>query len=189
MKHGKNTNELTAIKSALKPLKKLYGTLEAIEFGPRKLDVVRSSMIDGQWSRKHINKQVLRIRRMFKWCASQELVPGSICENQKTLSGLKYGRSDANETGEVQPVSFEVVETTLERLPKILADVDRMQLLTGCRPGEVCQLKPGRIDRSGDIWLFSPETHKTEHHGHDRTIVIVKEAQEILTPSTHTAVS
>ena len=181
-KNGKQTNEFTQIKAALRPLNQLYGTLAAIEFGPKKLDIVRSAMIELDWSRKHINKQVLRIRRMFKWSAEQEFIPGSIVENLKALSGLKYGRSKAKETGDVQPVLLEIVEKTLEHLPKIIADLVRLQMLMGCRPGEVVQLKPGRIDRSGEIWLFSPESHKNEHHGHDRTIAIVSEAQDILKP-------
>ena len=130
-KHGKPTNEFHQVKAALRPLNELYGTLPATQFGPKKLDVVRSAMIDAGWSRKHINKQVLRIRRMFKWSAEQEFIPGSIVENLKCLAGLKYGRSEARETGDVQPVPLETVEKTLEHLPKIIADLVRLQLLDG----------------------------------------------------------
>jgi integrase len=56
----------------------------------------------------------------------------------------------------------------------------RLQRLTGCRPGEVCNLRPCDIDRSDDIWLYRPESHKTEHLGRDRVIPIGPKGQEIL---------
>ena len=32
----------------------------------------------------------------------------------------------------------------------------QFERLTGCRPGEVCQLRPIDLDRSGDVWQFRP---------------------------------
>ncbi len=52
--------------------------------------------------------------------------------------------------------------------------------LTGMRPGEVRILRPCDIDRSGDIWLYRPGSHKTEHHGRDRVVPIGPKAQDIL---------
>jgi hypothetical protein len=38
------------------------------------------------------------------------------------------------------------------------------------------------IDRSGRVWTFTPETHKTEHHGRERRVYLGPTAQEILRP-------
>ena len=38
------------------------------------------------------------------------------------------------------------------------------------------------IDRTGDVWVYEPHTHKNEHHGHPRKIAIGPKAQEILEP-------
>ncbi len=38
------------------------------------------------------------------------------------------------------------------------------------------------IDRSGRVWIFTPETHKTEHHGRERRIYLGPTAQDILRP-------
>jgi hypothetical protein len=38
------------------------------------------------------------------------------------------------------------------------------------------------VDTSGDVWLYRPESHKTEHHGRGRTICIGPRAQGILRP-------
>ena len=77
--------------------------------------------------------------------------------------GLQKGRTPARETEPVVPVSDEVVEKTLPILPEVVADMVRFQRLTGCRPGEVCILRPRDVDRSGEIWRYVPASHKTEH--------------------------
>jgi integrase len=56
----------------------------------------------------------------------------------------------------------------------------RLQRLTGMRPGEVRIMRPCDIDRSGDVWLYRPESHKTEHHDRDRVVPIGPKAQGIL---------
>jgi integrase len=55
-------------------------------------------------------------------------------------------------------------------------------MLTGCRPGEVCCLRPADVDRSGDVWQYRPEHHKTEHHGRERIVYIGPQAQDVLRP-------
>ena len=58
----------------------------------------------------------------------------------------------------------------------------RFQRLTGCRPGEVCILRPCDVDTSGEVWAYRPESHKTEHHGRDRVIFLGPKAQDVLRP-------
>ena len=65
--------------------------------------------------------------------------------------------------------------------PPLVAMI-KLQLLCGCRPGEICQLRPCDIDSSRDPWCFTPTQHKTAHHGHDRRIYFGPQAQEILQP-------
>jgi integrase len=57
-----------------------------------------------------------------------------------------------------------------------------VQSLTGMRPGEVCRLTTGEIDRSGDVWIYRPSEHKTKHRGKDRMVPLGPRAQEVLTP-------
>ena len=58
----------------------------------------------------------------------------------------------------------------------------RIQLLTGCRPGEVCKLTPGMIDRSGDVWVAKLHEHKTAIHDHERYLYFGPKAQAVLRP-------
>jgi len=38
------------------------------------------------------------------------------------------------------------------------------------------------VDRSGRIWVYTPESHKTEHHGRERRVYLGPVAQGILRP-------
>jgi integrase len=82
----------------------------------------------------------------------------------KALAGLKKGRTQARETRPVECVEDSVVEATLPHLPTIVADMVRLQRLTGMRPGEVCSLRPCDVNKTDDVWLYIPDEHKTEHH-------------------------
>ena len=43
------------------------------------------------------------------------------------------------------------IQKTLAQLGSIVADMVRLQRLIGCRPTELCDMRPKDIDRNGDI--------------------------------------
>lgn len=57
-----------------------------------------------------------------------------------------------------------------------------IQRLTGMRPAEVVAMRSCGLDVTADIWRYVPELHKTQRHGHQRTIYIGPRAREILQP-------
>ena len=65
-------------------------------------------------------------------------------------------------------------------LPEVVADMVRLQRLTGCRPADLCIMRPCDIDRSGEIWQYRPSSHKLEHRGRERLIFVGPQGQEIL---------
>lgn len=180
-KNGKVTREASIIDDAIRFLRKYHATTFLHEFGPVALDELRNGMItELDWSRNHINKQVSRLVRMFTWAAEKELVEAAVPLALKSLAGLKRGRTKARETAKVECVKDSIVDATLKHLPLIAADMVRLQRLTGARPGEVCSLRPVDVDCSGDVWLYIPDEHKTEHHEKHRVIVLGPRAQELL---------
>ncbi len=179
-KDGRPTSEVESIRLSLKPVKELYGRQPCDEFGPTALKVVRQAMVNDGLARKLVNQRVGRIKRMFKWGAGAELIPASIPQSLSMVEGLKRGRTEAHETAPVRPVEDQVVEATLPHLPEVVADMVRLQRLTGMRPAEVCAIRPMDVDRSEDVWSFRPESHKTQHHGKDRLIHIGPQAQAIM---------
>src|SRR5262249_26288336 len=121
-----------------------------------------------------------RITRLFRWAASEGRIPASIPQSISMVPGLRYGKTMARETKPVLPVDDATVNATLPHLPPIVADMVRFQRLTGCRPAEVCSARPCDIDRTGDVWEYRPQHHKTQHVGRHRVIFIGPQAQAIL---------
>jgi integrase len=181
-KDGKPTNELRMIKAAIKVARELYGRVPAAEFGPLALQAVRETMIAKYWCRSHINKQIDRVKRMFKWATRQQMIPGGVYEALRCVDGLKRGRTEAREARKVKPISDADVAATMEHLPAIVADMVTLQRLTGARPGEICDIRPGDINRKTDPWEYVPASHKTEHYERERVIFIGPKGQAILLP-------
>jgi integrase len=190
VKNSIPTDERYAIKMAITPLVKLYGSTPADEFSPKRLKAVREEAINrgrkkdnSPLSRKYINYQTAIIVRMFRWAVEEELVPVTVYQSLKTVAGLKRGRTNrVREPKPIKPVPDEHIAPVLKQLSPQLAAVVQLQLYTGMRPDEVTIMRPCDIDRSGDIWAYRPQSHKTEHHGIDKTILLGPKAQEILTP-------
>ena len=181
-KNGQPTSELDEYRLTIRQLRKLYGSTPAQDFGPLKFKTVRQAMIETGLSRGVVNHRMARLRRIFKWAASEELVPSSVYHGLSAVEGLRKGRTIARESKPVEPVSDEVVDATLPFLPSVVADMVRFQRHTGCRPAEACLVRPCDVDMSGDVWVYRPESHKTEHHGRERAICIGPQGQEILRP-------
>lgn len=181
-KDGQPTGTADNYKPALRLLRRYYGNTPAAEFGPKALKALRHKMILEGNSRSYINENVSRIRRMFRWAASEELIPAEVFNALATVTSLPKGRSEARETAPVPPVDDAVVDATIPHMPPVVADMVRFQRLTGARPGEVRTIRPQDVDRSGEVWLYRPEKHKTQHHEKQRVICIGPRAQEVLRP-------
>jgi hypothetical protein len=110
---GTPTSELHTFKMAMGPLVKLYGRRPTAEFGPLALEAVRGAMVGRGWCRTHVNSQVARVKMIFKWGVSKQLVPASVHHGLTAVAGLRAGRSDARESEPVRPVPDATVEQTL----------------------------------------------------------------------------
>jgi hypothetical protein len=91
-KVGEPTHEVAKIHSALKPVMKLYRKTAASQFGPLELKAVRAAMIDLGWSRNYVNQSAGRVRRVFKWGVSEELVPPSVLHGLQSVDRNFEGR-------------------------------------------------------------------------------------------------
>jgi integrase len=181
-KDGRCTGVCPAIKCALRYVLQWYAEAPVDEFGPLALKAVRQQMIADGHSRKYINDHVDRIKRMFKWGVAEELVSAETYQRLATVTGLRKGRSEARETVPIRPVGTNIIQATLPSLPAVVADMVRLQRLCGCRPNEICIMKPSEIDRSQDVWIYTPSSHKTDSLRTERNIFIGPRAQAILRP-------
>lgn len=179
---GTPTDEQTGIRLAMRPLRELYSRAVAAEFGPVKLEAVQHRMIADMLSRGVINQRIGRIKRMFKWAARKELIPGGVYPELQTLPGLRAGRTEAKDHPPIQPVPADDVAAIEPHVSSVVWAMVQLQLLTGCRPSEVCGLRLVDIDMSGDVWLAHPRHHKTAHRGHVCEIFVGSRCQEVLQP-------
>jgi hypothetical protein len=123
---GSSTNEYNDYRYSLRPLIHLYGNTAARAFGPLALKAVRQLMTDGYMHLKHkeqpalarrvTNQRNRRLVRVFKWGASEELVPETVWRALTTVNGLQKGRCTARETEPIRPIALAHVEATLPHL-------------------------------------------------------------------------
>lgn len=182
VKDGKTTDEVWCLKSAVKVVRELYGHVLIDQFGPAALEAVRGRMVELGWARTTVNKQAGRVRRVFRWGVARQLVPPTVLVALEAVAPLKKGRSTARETSPVLPVADAEVEATLPHLSAVVAAMVRVQRLTGMRPQEVCRLRPKDLDRTGEVWVYVPAGHKTEHVCRTRRVLIGPRAQAVLGP-------
>jgi integrase len=174
--------EVGCIQDALQIVKDLYGRSAAHEFGPKALKAVRRAMVARDWARGYVNHQINRVKRMFRWATEEELIPATNYHALQSVRGLRKGTPDVRETRKVRPVPVRDVRKVLRRVRPMVRAMILLQLFSGCRPGEVCRLKPRRIIRSEAVWVFRLGKHKTAHHGKRRRIFIGPRAQKVLGP-------
>jgi len=181
-KDGQPTRSLERVKLAVRLLRTTYGPTLAQDFGPLALQAIQRELATSGRCRRYCNYLTDSIKRVFKWAASQELLPVTVYQALATVPGLRKGRSDAKEAKPVQPVAPDVVDATLPYLPPLVADMVRLHRLIGARPAEVCILRPCDLDTSAPVWTYRPESHKTDYHGHQRIIMIGPKGQDVLRP-------
>lgn len=181
--NGVVSGELRNIKHAIVPLRLLFALTMVNRFGPKALARVQQHMVKVQGlCRKQVNARINRIRRIFRWAVGEELAPSGLYEALRCVPSLRYGRCDATEHPPVRPVADEVIEATLAFLSPPVRAMVQVQRLTGARPSSICLMRSCDIERSGPVWFYRPQTHKTRYLDRELVIAIGPRAQEILRP-------
>lgn len=119
---------------------------------------------------------------VIRWGVEQGHVPSAVLEGFKAVKPLQANKCGIPEPEPIGPVPQEHIDAVLAIASKRYADMIRVQLLTGMRPGELCLMRVSHIDQSQQPWRYIPPHHKTEHKSKQRVIMIGPKAQEILKP-------
>jgi integrase len=179
-KNGRPTRSIERVRLAMAALRQTYGDTPVADFTPVSLEAIQRQLVTEGKSRPYVNALVAQIKRVFKRGVAILLVPPSVLTAIEAVEGLKKDRTTAREPEPIGPVPDSVIDATLAQLAPVVADMVRFQRLTGARPGEVCSLRPCDVDRTNDVWIYRPASHKTQHHGRDRVIFIGPQAKELL---------
>ena len=178
-KHGDGANEWKQVQLVLREVRATYGHLEAAEFGPIRFENYRQSLIDQKLSRGVIKRKSNYVLKMYQQGVKFELIPPELWQRLLAVGPVEMKVKPKPKRG---AVALEIVKKTQDQLTPILSDMVEIHRLIGARPTEVCTMRPCDIDRSKDVWVYTPASHKTEHHGHSRKIAIGPQAQAVLAP-------
>lgn len=207
---GTPKSELENYRKALRPVLRLYGHTSVRDFGPRALKAIQRALMDGSWmgeaerkaarkpgwSRGWINRTCNRIKTFVAWCESEELLPAGTAGAFRTVHPLPPDSPGVRDMPDVPPVPERDLALTIAELIPVPRAIVETLLLTGARPGELLQLRPCDINRTGRVevarnyfvtlgsglWAYQPAKHKTAYRGHRRVILFGPKAQAILAP-------
>lgn len=178
--HG-TRSEWMNCRCAVNHLLELDASTLIANYGPGRLKALQKHLADAKQSRNYLNAVCSRVKRMFKWGVSEELVPGPIYFALSTVPGIRKGRSGARETKPRQPVAWAHVEPVLAELSPTVRAMVELQWFTGARSQSVCQARAGQFDRAAAVWVWRPR-HKGEHLEQDLRLFIGPRAQAVLEP-------
>ncbi|MBX3399165.1 MAG: site-specific integrase [Gemmataceae bacterium] len=177
---GSPTTEVKSYADVSAIVRTLYGHTLAGEFGPLALKVCRQEFIERGWCRKVVNAQIGRLKRIFRWACSEELIPATVFHGLQSVTGLARGRSGVRDHEPIRPVDPAIVDATLPLLTRHVRGLVQFQRLTGCRPGEACAVRRCDLDTSGPVWWYRPADHKLTYREKERIIAIGPKLQAIL---------
>jgi integrase len=202
-RYSPSGRELDNFKLSLRPLRKLYGHTSASSFGPKALKVVQKAMASGSWMtseeqtrargrglpvcwcRNVVNRRIARIKTLFKWAESEELVPASTYQGLRTVCGLPKNMPGIRHTDPVEPATQEQIETLLSSCKQPLATMLNLQWLAGMRSAEVRIMRTCDINQSSPgAWFYRPNKHKNawREKNQQRVVVFGPRCIELLQP-------
>lgn len=181
-KDGAPTGEVKNIRAALRPVVEHCESILACEFGPVALKRVRQAMIDAGHARTNINRNVTRIRGMFKWAIAEELLRPEVLVGLSTVRGLSQGRCNAKESEPVTPIADKHVDAIIPFVGRHIGALIQLQRFTGMRSGEMLRMRGADLNMAGKVWEYIPPRHKTQHRGKGRIIFLGRKSQAIIRP-------
>lgn len=141
-----------------------YPKLLVSDFGPLKLQEFRESLLQYEWTRTYINQQIQRVKGCFRWGVSQEIVRVEVLQALETVAGLRAGEG-GKPSKVVTPANPDHVAQALAVASPTIQAAITLLAHTGMRASNLCSLRWEEINRTGDIWLYSPKQHKSLHRG------------------------
>jgi integrase len=132
-----------------------------------------------------VNDYIRRIVSIFEWGVENELVQETTYRTLKTVKALPEGHPGTFENPAREHVPDEVIKRTLPFMPPTVSAMVQVQRLTGCRPGEIFNMRVGEIDKTTDpeLWLYRLPHHKTEKKTKRKKVIpLGKPEQTLIAP-------
>jgi len=121
-------------------------------------------------SRKHINKQFLKIKEMFRYAAQIDLIPAETAQQLQMFKNLTSEDKNVKGPGKIHvPTDWEV-EAVLNAACPFMRTAIIVTAGTGMRAQNLEAMRWEDIDMSEEeengVWIYTPGSHKTQEHMH-----------------------
>jgi integrase len=154
------------------------------------MKAVRQRMAELGWCRGVINRRLTRIKTVWGWAVSEELVPAAAAHGLREVKGFRKGEKGVRESTPPTPAFWTDVQSVMPFCTKPVAAMLQLQWLTGMRSGEVRLMRTLDIDRSDPgCWTYRPGSdqgefgaHKNAWRGQDRVVPLGPQCVAILAP-------
>jgi integrase len=140
-------------------------------------------------SRSVINRHLVRIRAIFGWAVSEELIPAAVAHGLREVKGIQQGNRQVKERKPRPPAFWDDVVKVVPFCPLPIAVMLQIQWLTGMRSGEVRIMRTMDVDRTDpECWLYRPGSdlphgrHKNAWRGQDRSVQLGPQCIDLLSP-------
>jgi site-specific recombinase XerD len=149
---GSQTGTAENMRPLMRRLRQWYGTVPVSEFRPLAFKDAIKRLIGEGLSISTVNNHISRIKHLFRWGVSEELVPVATREAIDSVSSEHQGRSEAKLRKIVEAVPDAVVEQTMDKLPEVIRAMVKLQRLTGMRPAVTNAANAGLVvTRASDL--------------------------------------
>jgi integrase len=152
------------------------------------------------YARTHINRLFSLVKRVFSWggkprfdLETYDKLPALVSPTFiADLSGIDYVTNEGKENPPRMDVPEEDVIAVFPFVSETIADMLRIQLLTGMRPSEVCVMRFSNIKQTkeefaeygylydNENWIYILSNHKTTKYIGNKVVPLGIQEQEIL---------
>ena len=174
------TNSFTDYKKAGELLGRLYGKMSVTFFTIPHFQTLIREMLSAGLAKRTINQRIDAIKKMFQYALDYELITAEHFFKIKSVPRIRRDDIRVKPERVVPPVEVDVVNRTQPFFSPMIADMVTIQLHSGMRAGEVCRMNWNEIDRTGTVWMYRPEKHKTANKGTKRGIPLGPACQSVL---------
>lgn len=101
------------------------------------------------WSANYVKQLMRYLRLLFSWGVGHDLVEPAVCERFKHVERLRCSLANKQPRTDI---ADDYVRATLPYMTPTLRDMVIIQRQNALRPNEVCNLRVGDIDRTGQVW-------------------------------------
>ena len=177
---GEPTSMVAAAAYNTREFREMYGEKYVADLEHHDMLALRERLIEDGLGRVTVNRRMWTVKRMIGWALEEDLIYAQTKAELTQVANLKQGRSRAPEGKPVVAAPRDEVEAVIAVSEPNIADMIKVQILTGMRPGEICAMRWCDIEKRDTIWVYRPSHHKNEWRRQPRAIVIGPRAQGIL---------